>query len=197
MNRFIIAIIFISFLLSGCAALQLTGKAVGSAGKLAYGTVKTTAKVTGKAGYVAYKIAGKSIKTVVNMATGKTVVDLAKKGNSFYVNTRLNRRVRTDLILDTGCSETQISSQTAKKIGINTSKSQKTLCRLADGRMVRGSVVNIKEVQIGRARVRNVKAIVLDGVGTEREPGLLGMSFLNNFVFKIDPEKNILVLHRR
>jgi len=47
---------------------------------------------------------------------------------------------------------------------------------------------------LGRARVTNVRAVVLD---KEQGMGLLGMSFLNNFVFKVDTEKSELVLERR
>jgi len=186
--------IFCSFLavllLSGCAAVNLTGKTLGTAGKAAF----KTAKVAGKVAFNTAKLTGKGVKTVVNMIRGKEVVMLEKKSNSLYVNAVLNRRLKTKLILDTGCTDTQISSDVANKLGINTRGAGNVSCQLADGRIVTGKSVNIREVRLGRARVTNVRAVVLD---KEQGTGLLGMSFLNNFVFKVDTEKSELVLERR
>lgn len=193
------AIIFISipFLISGCIAARVAGGTIKTAGKLAYGTVKVTAKAGGKVGKAAFNFAGKSLKTAVNMATGKEVVNLTKKGNSLYVDALINRKIKTQLILDTGCSETQISSETAQKLGINIDKGQNVLCTIADGRAVPGRVIYLRELRLGRARVTNVKAVVLDQGRSGNGGGLLGMSFLNNFIFKVDTEKDLLVLHRR
>jgi len=180
------------FLISGCTAVKLTGKAVGTMGKVAVGTVKTTGKVLGKTAVVT----GRGIKTIVNMTAGKHVVRLDKKGNSLLVNTLLNRKVKTDLILDTGCTDTQISEEVAERLGIETSGCRSVSCQLADGRSVSGKETVIKEVRIGSAKVYNVRAIVLgsDNLGSG---GLLGMSFLDNFIFRIDSEKGELILQRR
>lgn len=193
------AIIFVlfSFLISGCIAARVAGGTIKTAGKVAYGTVKVTANSGGKVGKVAFNFAGKSLKTAVNMATGKEVVNLTKKGNSLYVDALINRRIKTQLILDTGCSETQISSEIARKLGINTNKGENVLCTIADGRTVPGRLIYLRELRLGRARVTNVRAIVLDQGRLGNGEGLLGMSFLNNFVFKVDTEKDILVLHKR
>jgi len=185
--------IFATFLFTGCTALKLTGKTVGVVSKAAFGTAKTIGKIA----FGTAKITGKGIKTIVNMAEGKHVVKLDKVGNSLYVDALLNRKVKTKLIVDTGCSNTQISSQIAKSLGIKTNKAEGILCQLADGRLVSGKAVNIKEVRIGRAKVFNVKAVVLDGGMGRKDAGLLGMSFLDNFIFRIDTEKKELVLQRR
>ena len=188
----IIFILGAVFLTSGCTALNITGKAVGTVGKVAVATVKTTGKVAGKA----VALTGKGIKTIINMTAGKHVVGLTKKGNSLLVDTLINRKLKTKLILDTGCTDTQISEEIARSLGIKTSESNSVLCQLADGRSVSGREINIKELKVGTVRVYNVKAIVLgsDKLGSG---GLLGMSFLNNFIFRIDPEKGELILQRR
>jgi len=174
-------------LLNGCSA---AGKTLGAAGKATFAVAKTTGKVV----YGAAKLTGKGVKTVVNMAVGKEVVNLEKKCGAFYVNTLLNRRFKAKLILDTGCSATQITADVARKLGINTRKAKSVQCQLADGRTVMGKAVTIKEVRLGRARVTNVDAIVLDDKEGE---GLLGMSFLDNFIFRVDTEKKELVLQKR
>lgn len=181
------------YMTSGCAAVDLTGRAVGTAGRLAVATAKTTGKIVGKT----VVATGKGIKTVVNMAVGRDVVKLTRKGNSLLVDTVLNRRLKTKLILDTGCTDTQISEEVAKRLGISAGQGRIVSCQLADGRNVSGREVNIKEVRLGRAKVSNVRAIVLDCKDGSCNNGLLGMSFLNNFIFKVDSEKEELILQKR
>ena len=185
----IFAVIFGLIFLSGCTVVKATGAVVGIAGKVVY----TTAKVAGKT----VVVAGKGVKTVVNMATGKHVIKLTRRGNSFTTNALLNRKVKTELIVDTGANDTVISASLAKKLGISLNRAQNVLCQVANGSTVSGKQINIKEVRVGGAKVYNVQAIVLDSGEMSNSPGLLGMSFLNNFIFKVDTEKELLVLQKR
>ena len=194
------AVIFGLMLLSGCTVVKVTGAVVGTAGKVVYTTAKVTGKVVGTTAKIVGKTAvatGKGVKTVVNMATGKHVVKLTKRGNSLTTSVLLNRKVREELIVDTGATDTVISSSLAKKMGISATKGKNVLCQVADGRTVNGKQINIKEVRVGGAKVYNVQAIVMDSGEIGNSPGLLGMSFLNNFIFKVDTEKEILVLQKR
>lgn len=197
--RFFI-IIFGIMLLSGCAVVKATGTAIGITGKVVYATAKITGKVVGTTAKVAGKsavVAGKGVRTVVNMATGKHVVKLEKRGDSLTTNVLLNRKVRADFIVDTGAGNTVISGNLAKKLGISINRCDEVLCQVADGRTVRGKQVNIREVRVGGAKVYNVRAVVLDSGDMGNSPGLLGMSFLDNFIFKVDSEKELLVLQKR
>ncbi|MFA4991401.1 MAG: retropepsin-like aspartic protease [Candidatus Omnitrophota bacterium] len=188
----VIFILLVMSFASGCAVIKTTGGVVGAAAKVAAGTVKVTGKVIGATAMMT----AKGVKTVVNMAAGKHVVSLAKEGNSLLVDALLNRKIKTRLILDTGCSDTQISREVARKLGIKTSGARTVLCQLANGGCVSGREVNIKEIRVGRVKIYNVKAVVLDSdLGGNN--GLLGMSFLNNFIFRVDSEKRELVLQRR
>lgn len=197
--RFLMAILCALFL-SSCTIVKATGAVVGTAGRVVYTTAKVTGKVVGTTAKLAGKTAvtaGKGVRTVVNMATGRHVVKLDKRGNSLVADALLNRKVRVDLILDTGASDTVISSNLANKLGISSDKGQTVLCQLADGRSVAGRQVNIKEIRVGGARVYNVKAVVIGSGEIGDSPGLLGMSFLNKFIFKIDSEKELLILQKR
>ena len=163
-------------------------------------TVHVTTKVVGTTLKVAGKTAaatGKGVRTVVNMATGKHVVKLTRRGSTLTANVLLNRKVREELIIDTGASDTVISANLAKKLGIPLNKGQNVLCQVADGSTVSGRQVKIKEVRLGGAKVYNVQAVVLGSGDMGDSPGLLGMSFLSNFVFKVDTEKELLVLQKR
>jgi clan AA aspartic protease (TIGR02281 family) len=191
--KYYTSILGIIFLLTGCSVVKTTGNVIGVVGK----TVYTTAKITGKVVGTTCVVAGKGVKTVVNMATGKHVVKLKKLGNSFAVAALLNRKINAELIVDTGATNTVISNALARKLGIRASNSQDIMCHLADGRAVAGKQVNIREIIVGGARVSNVDAVVLDTGDMGYDQGLLGMSFLNNFIFKIDTEKGILILEKR
>lgn len=185
-------ICIMSAALTGCSVARGTAKAVGTAGKITFATVKTVGKVAGKTA----QLTGRGIKTVVNMASGKQIVKCSKLGNSLVVNTLINKQVKANLIVDTGCTETQISEGVARGLGIDTNSCPTVQCQLADGRTVAGKEVNIKEIRLGRVRVKNVRAIVL-GTDQMDHSGLLGMSFLENFIFKVDSEKQELVLQKR
>jgi len=187
------AIIFSLIFLSGCSVAKATGKAVYATARITGKVVGVTAKAAGKTAVAA----GKGVKTVVNMATGKHTVKLTKHGSSLATEALLNRKVKADLIVDTGATDTVISTSLAKKLGIPFNKGRDVLCQVADGRSVNGKQINIKEVRVGGARVYNVQAVVLDSGEMGNSPGLLGMSFLDNFVFKIDTEKELLVLQKR
>jgi len=175
--------------MGGCSVAHVAGTAVGVAGK----TVYTTARIVCKTA----ELTGKGAKTVVNMASGRHIVRLARRGTSLTTGVLLNRRVMTDLIIDTGAGETVISAAIARKLGIRLNNCRTVQCQVADGRTVNGRQVNIREVKVGGARVSNVQAVVLDSEEMGNAPGLLGMSFLDNFVFKIDTEKQLLVLQKR
>jgi len=193
-------IVFGLIFFSGCSVFKATGAVVGTAGKVVYATAKVTGKVIGVTAKVAGKTAvatGKGVRTVVNMAAGKHIVKLVKRGKSFATEVLLNRKITAELIVDTGAADTVISSSLAKKVGIPFNKGQNVLCQVADGRIVNGKQVIIREVRVGGAKVYNVQAVVLDSGERSNSPGLLGMSFLNNFVFKVDTEKELLVLEKK
>jgi len=182
---FVCAMLF----LSGCALLKLPGQAIIVAGKIVVVTLQTTGKLI--------TTTGKIITTVVKIPGGRKVIKLTKVGNALFANVVLNKKVKAQLILDTGCTHTQISSKTARKLKIKKNKGEKVLCELANGQKVKGRAVNIKEIKVGKVKAYNVRVIILDREISGESDGLLGMSFLNNFVFKIDAEKGELTLEKR
>ena len=181
--------ICIVLLLSGCTALKLGSEAVITMGKIVAATITTTGKVV--------TTTGKVITTVIGLPGRRKVIKLTKKGNRFLVDVILNRKIRTQMVLDTGCTDTQISTDIARKLGIKKDEGEEILCKLAGGHVVSARKVVIKEVRVSRVRVLGVDAIVLDRDKTGEYGGLLGMSFLDNFIFKIDTDKAELVLEKR
>jgi predicted aspartyl protease len=52
-------------------------------------------------------------------------------------------------------------------------------------------------MKVGRARIKNVRAIVMEDDSLDTSDGLLGMSFLNNFTFHMDPSEGQLTLKKK
>ena len=196
------------FSLAGCSFLEATGEAVGVVGKAGW----TATKAVGGAVYTGTSMAGqtanqtnrtlvrdqgKTVPLTVSMEGERIVVPLEREGKGFYVRLKLDNKVPARFMLDTGASAVQVSRAMARKLGLKLYRARTVPVMLAGGRYVRGRVVDLQEVALGPARVRHVKAIVLEQDSLGVADGLLGMSFLENFIFSIDTEKEQLILEKR
>jgi clan AA aspartic protease (TIGR02281 family) len=180
---------------AGVKTIDLTTKVVGGAGKLAVETVKTTGKVVSATADLASKT-GDAAHRGASLVSGGRIVRLEKIGNSLYVDVLINRRRKARMLLDTGATDMQISSAMAKSLGVRSGEGELTRVTLAGGRQATARSIVLKDVRVGSTRVRNVRALVLDDDWGMSDDGLLGMSYLNNFVFRIDAEKGLLTLKR-
>lgn len=116
-------------------------------------------------------------------------------GSHVVVRTLLNNSIEVNLMVDTGASLVVISKDTATRLGIDVHgggfPSGNTI--LADGRKVKALFITLHSVKVGNAEVKDVQAAVLESVG-EQHDGLLGMSFLENFIVAIDGKSKNLIL---
>ncbi len=194
--------------LSGCSFLEATGEAVGVVGKAGWAATKTVGGAvytgTSMAGQTANQTNKRFIRddgkvkvSTVSMDGKRVIVPLEREGKSFYVRLKLNNAVSARFMLDTGASAMQVSSAMAKNLKLKVRRAQTVPVVLASGSYVRGRVLDIDEVAIGPAKVHNVKAIVLEQDNMGMTDGLLGMSFLENFIFSIDTKKGQLILEKR
>ena len=192
----------------GCSFLEASGEAAGVVGKAGW----TAAKAVGGVVYTGTSMAGQTANQTnknlmressrhssssVTMADGRLVVPLEREGTSFFVRVTLNGTVPARLLLDTGASAMQVSRAMSRKLKVKTSNSQVIPVMLAGGGYVRGHAVDITEVAVGSAKVHHVKAIVLEHDNLKLADGLLGMSFLENFIFSMDTKKGELILEKR
>ncbi len=161
------------------------GKTVVFTGK----TVATTVKGAGKAVMVTTNATAKTI----NWLSGSKTIKLERSGNSYYVNVVVNRRHKIKLLLDTGATDIQLPMEFAKKIGVPKWKTHPVRVRVASGAIIQSRGFKIPEVSVHGVKAKNVSGVVLKNSNT----GLLGMSYLNNFIFKIDTQKKLLYLKRR
>lgn len=191
-----ISVIVAMCTLTSCRVMEFTGDTIEFTGKVASAALKTTGaavETTGKVVTTTGKLGGSTARFIA----GDRKVTLERRGNSFYVEAVLNRRYRTRLLLDTGATNVQISKALARRMGVNSHRGREVNCTLADGSVTRARLINLAEVKLGGVKVRDVETLVLEADSESDHEGLLGMSFLNHFNFRIDTDRNLLLLRSK
>jgi clan AA aspartic protease (TIGR02281 family) len=202
------ALVFVySGALFGCTFLEATGMAVGVVGKAGWEAGKAVTNVAWTGSQMAGQTANQTNKTLTKTSSShdkdatvegeRAVVYLQKEGKSYFVRAEVNGKVWGRFLLDTGASAVQISKKMAQRLKLDPKKSRAVPVTLAGGGTVLGRMVILDEINMGDVAVRNVKAIILDYESGQSSDGLLGMSFLENFVFQIDARNNELILNKR
>jgi len=128
----------------------------------------------------------------------KSVV-FSQSAKGITVEVMLNDKVSAKMVVDTGASIVIISRNIAEKLGINLSNTKPDLAvQVADGREVNAKRVVIQSMKVQEATALKVDAAVLleDTGGLAFGDGLLGMSFLSKFNFKIDSDAKKLILQK-
>lgn len=127
-------------------------------------------------------------------------IEFSQDSQSITVPVTLNKKVEVSLVLDTGASIIMLRRNVADKLGINLNNvTPDVQATLADGRKVNAKHVLLKNVRVQNVEAENIDAsILLDDAGTGPGfgDGLLGMSFLKNFNFKVDHKEKKLILEK-
>jgi aspartyl protease family protein len=93
----------------------------------------------------------------------------------FYAQANVNgHQVR--FLVDTGASETALTEEDARKVGIAIDPNQYELLGQGASGIVRGQYIELKDIQLGGIRARNAKAVVVQGATVS----LLGQPFLES-----------------
>jgi len=114
---------------------------------------------------------------------------------SMYVDVVVGRK-STRMVVDSGATMICLPQKTAAELEVVVPSDARELqLVLADGRSISARGVTLPRVRVGEFEAENVDAAVLDASATDAEP-LLGMSFLGNFKFELDPAEKSLKLLR-
>lgn len=123
-------------------------------------------------------------------------IEIEQNKGHITIDALLNGKVKANLLLDTGATYVVISAKVAQKLGINLKKEKKELLlQVADGRKVKAKLITLKSIKIEEVQADNVEAAVIfsqTGMGD----GVIGMSFLKLYNFKVDYAKNKLILEK-
>ncbi|MDX1648813.1 MAG: TIGR02281 family clan AA aspartic protease [Myxococcota bacterium] len=119
-------------------------------------------------------------------------VPFVKRGGAMLVQVRINDRVTAPFLVDTGASDVAIPASVAARAGIRVGPdAPRAVYQTANG-LVSKPLVTLDSVEVGEARLEDVRGSVSDSM----EVGLLGGTFFNNFTLQIDPASSVLTLVR-
>jgi clan AA aspartic protease (TIGR02281 family) len=106
------------------------------------------------------------------------------------VDVSLNGKETVPMIVDSGASAVVISRTVAEKMGLDLRNAETSLTQVADGRYVRSLEVFFDTVEVNGHQAKNVRGFVLD-TASPSDQGLLGMTFLTRFNWRIDPTNSV------
>lgn len=108
--------------------------------------------------------------------SGRKVAVARDERGHYYAEFRLNGR-RHEAMVDTGATYVAINASTARRIGLDLGpKDFRYTVNTANG-STKAAAATIRELEVGRIRLENVEAVVLDDRALTRT--LIGMSFLS------------------
>jgi clan AA aspartic protease (TIGR02281 family) len=116
-------------------------------------------------------------------------IKVTPSGNSMRVNVRLNDDVIAPFVIDTGATDVVLPAAVARKLGLDLESARTQYYRTANG-MVESQVVVLESVDLGGARVQNVPASISKSMSI----GLLGLSYFNHFLYRVDPVAGVVTL---
>lgn len=98
-----------------------------------------------------------------------------------------DRTVEANLLLDTGCTMTNINGDLAARLNIDARATRAGIARVADGRTVATQVARLDALSVGPRTKSPVEISILPNTGGgDGAEGLLGMNFLRDFAYHID-----------
>ena len=115
-------------------------------------------------------------------------VPIVNLGRLFIVEAQINGSQKVRLVVDTGASYTVLFPEVVKSLGLGSDSGDPDLSLWTAGGEVDAQILTLHRLQVGDASVFNLPVVVL-GVPNPPEGihGLLGLSFLNQFVMTLDP----------
>ena len=122
-------------------------------------------------------------------------VNYQQSPSGIVVDVLLNSTLATGMIVDTGASLVVLPQQIAARLNILIDADTPVLyATLADGKKVKSFAVTLDSVKVGDTEIKNVPAAVIEDAAAGDTTGLLGLSFLENFLITVDAKNNSLIL---
>ena len=113
---------------------------------------------------------------------GEIRVPFVRDGSLMRVEVRLNDLVTTPFYIDTGASGVSLPSHVAEQLGIRIHSDMPHVRVVTANGMTSRPLVTLDAVQLGAARVEGLEATVNPAMSI----GLLGGTFFNNYVYRVD-----------
>jgi clan AA aspartic protease (TIGR02281 family) len=117
-------------------------------------------------------------------------IPFERRGSLMWVEATVNGDTRVPFLIDTGASGVSLPARVVRELGIPIhAGTTRVTVNTANG-LVEVPLVEIDSVQLGPARVENLRATV----NPTMEVGLLGGSFFNNFRYSVDAAAGVITL---
>ena len=130
--------------------------------------------------------------------TGTVTVPVRRYGGSLIVPVNLNNQKSVNLILDTGATMTVISTDVAIELGLTSDSENQIATVNTAGGPVQVNLTRVESMGVKGAKAKNVVVAIHDLPDVQPGiDGLLGMSFLNNFLVTLDSNQGQLQLRHR
>jgi clan AA aspartic protease (TIGR02281 family) len=116
------------------------------------------------------------------------------KGNNILVEVVINNSKKLFLIVDTGASQVVLSRKCAERLGLDWQSGIPVKVVLANGQQETGFQVMLKSVAVDKFKSNNVGAVIMKNPPGPGIDGLLGMSYLRNYLISIDGSNKKLMM---
>lgn len=126
----------------------------------------------------------------------RDVIASKQRGRSTLVTVFMNDKVSGTFVLDTGAELVTITEKFAGRLGINMESLPLLDITVADGRMLKGRAVVLDSIRLGNSSSKNIPAVILPGNEQSGYDGLLGMSFLRDYIVQFDGASGKLTLRK-
>jgi clan AA aspartic protease (TIGR02281 family) len=123
--------------------------------------------------------------------TPRVPVHLIQSGRGWLLEARVNDHVTGRFLLDTGATSCVITPLMAGRLGLFPPTRHIEVDTAAGP--VRAGVVRLQSLAVGVRSAEAVQALVLEGFEDELD-GVIGLNFLDQFTFAIDPRRGLLEL---
>ncbi|MGE3539980.1 MAG: aspartyl protease family protein [Candidatus Tectimicrobiota bacterium] len=118
-------------------------------------------------------------------------IPVRRDGNTMLVDALVGGAVRTRLLVDTGAEFTVLSHAAAQRLGLDLAQAAVIPLRSASGVFL-APLTKVRSLSLGEAVVYDMEVIIHDA--SPDLDGLLGMSFLDNFLVTIGTSQERLIL---
>jgi len=133
---------------------------------------------------------GPGARTVRRRPGSDMHIPFTRDGTLMRVEATVNDTLRVPFLVDTGASGISLPAHWAQRLGIAIGPdTERVPVHTANGVTTR-PIVTLESVEVGGARVENLVATINPNMSV----GLLGGSFFNNFVYRVDAAAGVISL---
>jgi clan AA aspartic protease (TIGR02281 family) len=133
---------------------------------------------------------GPTAPSPVRRAHREIEIPFTKIGSLMRIDARVDDAIPVPFLIDTGASGISIPETYVRKLGIQIRPDTPRVEVTTANGVVKRALISLRSVEIGSARVEDLTATVDPGL----EYGLLGGTFFNNYIYRVDAARSVIAL---